>query len=452
MMRERHQHRSVREWILLFESVDDEASLLVSCPSARAAWGEGIVAWLEHVIDCPACRLVANAQEAFTDERLSCPECLSNLELVYQIVDEAEHFEPAVVLELERAERNLEELGSLAFADALREIRTDHAYQQWGMAQRLLFAAREAWHRDPELALQRALLAVAVAQELDPDAYVAEWVADLEAKAHAYVANAHRILARLDEAEAAFRLAERCLRRGVGSGQAEARVLSLKVSLLNDQQRHAEALALLDHVQRFYQENDERHQVGRLGLKRARILQSIGQPARAAQECARAVEVLGSAPDPHLQLIARNNAIQYLVTAGETERARALFDQLPPMPEPLDELRRFWVEADLLRAERRHADARAAYDRVRTGFAEAGLHYDSALAALDLARTAYAEGGRLGEVRTLANEAAVQLTLAGAHAEAFAAQGLLLKAIRDDALTHALLVQVRQRIETLRPS
>jgi len=88
----------------------------------------------------------------------------------------------------------------------------------------------------------------------------------------------------------------------------------------------------------------------------------------------------------------------------------------------------------------------------RTGFAEAGLHYDSALAALDLARTAYAEGGRLAEVRTLANEAAVQLTLAGAHSEAFAAQGLLLKAIRDDALTHALLVQVRQRIETLRPS
>lgn len=452
MMRDPHQHRSVKEWILLFESVDDAASLLVSCPSARAAWAEGIVTWLEHVSDCPACRLVADAQEAFTDDCLGCPECLSNLELVYRIVDEAEHFEPAVVLELERAERNLEELGSLAFADALREIRTDHAYQQWGMAQRLLFAAREAWHRDPELALHRALLAVAVAQELDPDAYVAEWLADLEAKAHAYVANAHRILGRLGEAEAAFRLAEQCLRRGVGSGQAEARVLSLKVSLLNDQQRHAEALALIEHVARFREEHGESHELARLTLLRARVLQSIGQPAKAAQACARAVEILGSAPDPHLLLIARKNAIQYLVTAGETERARALFDQLPPMPEPLDELRRRWVEADLLRAERRHADARAAYERVRTGFAEAGLHYDSALAALDLARTAYAEGGRLGEVRTLANDAAIQLTLAGAHSEAYAAQGLLLKAIRDDALTHALLVRVRRQIETLRPS
>jgi len=447
-----HQHLSPRDWVLIFEAADDAPSLLISCSSARDLWNEGIVAWMEHVLGCPTCRQVVRAQEEFTDKHFDCPECLSSLELVYGIVEEAEHFEPAVVLELERAERNLEELGTLVFSDAVKEIRANPFYQQWGTAQRLLFAARAAWHRAPELALHHALLAVVVVQELDPASYVDLWIADLEAKAHAYVANAYRILARFAEAETEFQLAEKCLQRGVGSGQASARVLSLKAALLYDQQRYSEALALVDHVARIRKEHGDIHELVRLTLLRARVFQSSGQPAQAAQECARAVEMLGSSPDPQLLLVAQNNAIQYLLSAGDVKQARTLFDQLPQMPEPLDELRRLWGEADLLRAERRHAEARGVYERVRTGFAEAGMHYDSALAALDLAQTAYAEGGLLPEVRTLANEAAIQLTLAGAHAEAFAAQGLLLKAIRDDALSHALIVQVRQRIESLRPS
>jgi len=448
-----HEHLSPRDWVLVFENADDDArSLLRSCADARALWTEGMAPWLEHVAGCAACRAVAEAENLLAVDSLDCPECRSNLELVHQIVEEAEHFEPVVALELQRAERLLEELAPRPFAAAVREIRTEGVYQQWGLGQRLLAASRAAWRSDPELALHRALLAVVVAQELDPDSYTEAWIADLEAKAHAYVANAHRILGRFAEAEAEFELAEACLRRGVRSGQAEARVHSLKVSLLNDQSRHGEALALLAQIERFYQGHDERHEVGRLVLHRAHVLYSAGEPARAAEECLRATTKLAPSLDRDLLLVAQKNAVGYLVSAGELDRARALFDELPPMPEPLEELRRLWAEADLLRAEGRHAESCAVYERVRAGFAAAGLHYDAALAALDLARTAYAQGGPVGEVRALAEQAAVQLTLAGAKAEAFAAHRLVLQAIRDDVLSHALLVRVRQHLETLRPS
>jgi len=447
-----HTHRSVSDWIRLFEYVDDEGTVLATCPRAREAWSQGLGLWLEHVMGCATCREVARAQDAFSDDHLDCPECRGNLEVLYQLLGETEHYEPVTLWELERAELLLEELAPLSLEQQMKRVLTEPFYQQWGFVQRLLFDARAHWHRDPHHALERALLAVVAAEELDPDSYGAEWIADLEAKAHAYAANAHRIVGCFGAAEAEFERAEACLDRGVGSGQAAARVFSLKASLLKDAQRHREALALLGDLERFYEDVDERHQIGRLALKRAEILDAQGQPALAAEECARASAHLDPGRDPHLVLIARTSAVEALLTAGDTARARSLFDQLPPMPEPLAELQRHWVEGNLLRAEERHGEARAVYEEVRRGFADAGLHYRSALATLDLALTAHLEGGRLHEVRLMAEEATVQLTLAGAKPQAFAAQRLLLQAAQEGAVTLAVLEQVRRRLATLQPS
>lgn len=448
----RHNHRSASDWVRLFENVDDQDTLLVSCQRAREAWSEGLAVWLGHVVGCATCRQVARGQEAFADDSLDCPECRSNLEVVYQLLDETEHYEPVTVWELERAERSLEELAPLPLATQMKRVLAEPFYQQWGFVQRLLSDARAYWHRDPHRGLERSLLAVVAAEELDPESYGEEWIADLQAKAHAYVANAHRILGHIRESELEFDLAEECLGRGVGSGHAEARVLSLKASLLKDKQHNREALALLAEVERFYERVGERHEVGRIALLRAIVLETRGQPLEAAEECARAASLLDPARDPHLPLVARKNAVDCLVTAGEVSRARPLFDQLPKMSEPLDELRRRWVEANLLRAEGRYGDARQAYEEVRRAFADADLHYSAALAALDLALTAYQEGGRLHEVSLMAEEATIQLTLAGAKPGAFAAQRLLLKAVEEGGVTLAVLERVRRRLEGLRPS
>jgi len=448
----RHQHRSVPDWVHLFESLDDEAMVLGSCPAAREAWSEGLSTWTEHVMACSTCRGIAQQQDLLGTDALDCATCRGALEVVYDLVDEAEHYEPAVVWELQRSDRFMEELAALPAPDQVTRVRAEPTYQQWGFAQRLLFDAQGSWHRDPERARERSALAVAVAEKLDPASYGADWIADLQAKAHAYLGNAHRILGHFGLAEAEFVLAEACLRRGVRSGRAEARVFSLKASLLRDQHRHGEALALLDRLERFYAEHRDEHSVGRIALKRSDVFDFLGEPRRAAEECARAAALLDARREPLLPLVARKNAINYLVSAGELARARSLFDHLPPMPEPLVELQRRWLEGNLLRAEGRYREARAVYEGVRVSSAEAGLFYDAALASLDLALTAYQEAGRAGEIRRMAEEAAVHLTLAGAKREAFAALRLILQAAREDALSLAVLESARQRLVALQPS
>jgi len=205
-------------------------------------------------------------------------------------------------------------------------------------------------------------------------------------------------------------------------------------------------------VKRFYERAGDLHEVGRLALKRAIVLETMGQPLEAAEECARAETLLDANRNELLPLLARKNAIDFLITAGEVDRARFLFNHLPSMPEPLEEIRRRWVEAHLLRAEERYGEARAAYQEVRRAFTNAELHYNAALATLDLALTAYQEGGHLHEVRQLAEEATIQLTLSGAKPGAFAAQRLLLRAVQEDAVTLAVLDRVRRRLEGLRPA
>lgn len=447
-----HTHRSVSGWIRLFEDADDRDTVLTSCPRAREAWREGTGAWLAHIVDCATCREIARVQETFADALLDCSECRSNLELVYGLLAETEHYEPSTVWELERAEQFLAEIAPLTLEEQMKRALAEPFYQQWGFVQRLLLDARAHWHRDPEHALDRSLLAVVAAQELDPESYGERWIADLEAKAHAYVANAHRILGGFGQAEAEFDLAEECLRRGVRSGKAEARVLALKASLLNDRRRHREALALLDHVERFYANRGERNEVGRLALQRGHILYSMAEPARAAEECSRAAEILDEEAEPNLPLAARSNAIEYLLSAGEIDRARLLFDELPRLPEPLADLRRSWVGADLLRAEGRYAESREIYEDVRSGFVDARIFYDAALVSLDLALTAHQEGAPTDEVQRRAEEATVQLTLANAKPEAFAALRILLQAAQEDALSVAVLRKVRRRVAALQPS
>ena len=446
-----HEHRTVRDWCLFFENLDDRATQLSACEAARNAWAEGLDVWFEHAVGCARCREIARI-EGFLADGLDCPECLAQLQALHDLLEVTEHYEPITVLELQRGDLFAEELEALPLEQQLIRVLSEHQFQQWGFAQKLLIDAQAAWHRDPEHAHDRALLAEAVAGTLDPESYGARWIADLEAKAHAYLGNAHRILGRFSLAEREFLLAEKYLRQGVRSGLMEARVFALKVSLLKDQHRHAEALALLDRVERYYVARRDDHEVGRLILKRAAVLELMGEPGDAAEECARASVLLDPQRDSLLPLLAQKNTVYCLVAAGDLERARALFDELPAMPEPMAEMQRRWVEGNLLRAEKHYGAAREVYETVRATCIERGLFYHAALASLDLAIAAFAENANHAEVRHMAEEAAVYLATAGAKAEAFQALHVLLSSLHKDALTLSVLEQVHRRLATLQPA
>ena len=177
-------------------------------------------------------------------------------------------------------------------------------------------------------------------------------------------------------------------------------MLGLRASLLRDQGRNREALALLHQAERIYRERKDLHEVGRIRLQRARALASLGRPSEAAEECHRAAADLDGRREPDLPILARQYTVFYLVQAGEIEHARRLFDRLPPVSALLLQIKRSWIEADLLRAEGLLPEARQTYELVRQEFAASRLHFDAAAVTLDLALTAFEQvRGRLAKVK-----------------------------------------------------
>lgn len=447
-----HEHWVVGDWLRAFEAAGEASSTTLStCSRACEASAAGLPDWMRHVTGCATCKEIAAAQEIAAPEILDCPECRGALDVIFDLVAEAEHFEPAVVWELQRAEELWAELAGLPVEDQVAHVRAGRRFHEWGFAQKLLRDSRRAWREEPHLAGDRALLAVAVAERLEPAVYHPQWTADLQAKAHAYLANVYRILAAFPEAERRFGLAEDRLREGVGAGRAETAVLSLKASLLIDQHRYREALAVLESIENLCPPQSSPETTGSIALQKAAVFHALGRPMDAAEECARAYAELGPDPDRFLALLARQNAVEYLIAAGAVARARALFDALPESLDRIPRLRRSWIEGNLLRAEGRSGEAREAYERTRTAYAEDDLHYDAALVSLDLALAAYEEGN-LAEVQHMAREASVLLTMAGAKKEAFAALQLLLLALRRQEVTRAILRTVRERVAALQPS
>jgi len=446
-----HRHWTYRDWLDAYDGPDDQQNLghNHACAEAQALW-PNLAPWIAHATACERCQTAAVGIQLVPDEVLSCPDCLEAAEFLWTILQDLEHFEPAVARELPRAEGFMEELAALSLEEQITRVRAEHRYQQWGFCQWLLLKSKDEWHSDPHLALGRSSLAVAVSEILDADYYHPQWLADLQAKAHAYLANAHRILANFAEAEKHFLIAERKLREGVGCN-AESRVLTLKASLLIDQYRYTEALALIDRVASHHEKRQDWHEIGRLCLKRALVLEATGDAAEAAEENIRGARLLSRGGEPHLIVAAHQNAVHCLILAGQLSRARRHFESLPPTNLPNLLVRRSWIEGHLLRAETQFEHAQASYGKARQSWGELGRYYDAALVTMDMALAAYAAGDDR-RVVTCAEEASVLLVRAAAKHEAFAVLTLLFRAIERQTMSRAVLESIRERLATLQPS
>lgn len=445
-----HECLSVQDWIKAWGDSEREGRQLATCPVCSPA-REDLRSWLAAVEQCADCRAALDAAPIEADEVVECPNCTAAFGKLVEILEGLEHFDPAVAAEVLAAEELYGKLLKLSPAEQLARVTDSMEYQQWGLCHRLLVAARELWCDDPELANHRARVAAAVADLLDPGTYHPLWVADLRAKAHAYVANTYRILADFQTAERAFLTAERYVRRGVGSGQCQARVASLKASLLIDQERFLEASALLAEVEAFYRKSEQPRELARTVMKRAMIAADRGEYHVAAREYARATAVLDPERDRTLLLTARQNAAYALVHADEVEEARRIFDALPPAEGRAMELRRLWIEGDLLRAEGKPMMAMEVYGRARVGYREDGRFYLMALVALEEALTAF-DMGDTAEMVAMVEEASILLVKAAAKHQAIAVLGLLLAAMERGTVDRAMLVAVSRRVAALKPS
>jgi len=446
-----HRHWTYNDWLNAYDSPDDQSSSRSAhhCLEADALWPD-VGPWIAHATSCDRCKSTAADLQIIPDEVLDCPDCLEAAEFLWAILRDLEHFEPAVARELPRAEGFMAELASLSLNEQITRIRAEHRYQQWGFCQWLLFGSKHAWHSEPQRARDLSALAVAISEILDPEYYHPAWLADLQAKAHAYLANAERILADFSRAERHFLIAEQRLRQGVGC-RAEGTVLTLKVSLLIDQYRYTEALAVIERLERQHSTRQEWSAVGRLAMQRARVFRALGQPAAAAEESDRAANLFDPQVDALLIGLARQNAVACHLEAGDPEKARRLFDQLPVVDDRRGVARRRWIEGHLLRAEGQVNDAVDAYGETREVWSGLGLHYDAALVTMDMALAAYAAGDDQ-RVVTCAEEASVLLVRAAAKHEAFAVLTLLFRSIERQTVSRAVLEGIRERLATLQPS
>lgn len=443
-----HRCYTVQDWIEAWTEEETRDHALGAC--LRCAGGS-VGGSADPTLLCPSCRRVLDGVPGVPDDVVECPRCAAALEELAELLEGLEHFDPGVAAELPAAEALYRELTALPARERERVVTADARFRTWSLCQRFLESAESLWRHDPHRAHDLTVTGLLLAEALDEERYHPRWVADLRAKAHAYLGNTYRILARFDDAERELNLALRHLHQGVESGAREARVLSLQASLRIDQARHDEAEQVLERIAEYYETTGQRTELARTQLKRAGILETRGEYRAAAEECAQAFGNLDSRRQSRLSILACQNALFNLLQAGDVERARGLFSSLAPTDERMVLLQRRWIEAHLLRAEGRPELAAEAYADTRRGYAQEGLAYDVALVTLDQAMAAY-EVGDYEAMRELAQEAGALLGEAGARHETLAVLRVLGAAIEQGTVTRSVLAAIRKRVADARPA
>ncbi len=445
-----HRHLKPHDWALAFgDPSDRHGKQLYGCPQCSAARGD-FETWILSVAVCPRCWPAFESYEPVPPDALDCDICVAAYEEFESWLERLEHFEPLVATELEGADELLCELDGRPVDAQITLVEAHERFRRWGVCQRLLESCRGQWVADPLRAHARAQVAVAIADRLSDEEYHPRWTADLRAKAHAYLANTHRATGDLRASEGEFAQAERWVERGVGQGRAETVVLDLKASLLLDQHRYLEAEAILDRVERHFQEYGLDAKLARVLVKRAIVSFERELPHQAVERVDRALELIDASTEPFLAQAALHNRAEYLIDCGRVAEARAAFEQVPEPTDRMVRFRRDWLHANLLRGEGDLEGAAKLYDDVRIAYLAEGLHFTVALVSLDLAIVARMQGDH-GTVRELARDALVLLTRAGAPQEAFAAIRLLVDAVEHQAVSTAFLQQVARNLSRVQP-
>ncbi len=325
-------------------------------------------------------------------------------------------------------------------------LRNSAKFRSRALCEHLIEASQERGFRDPERALELGQLAIEIARDLPSEGAGADLLSPLESRAWAQVANAHRILGQLEEAERSFETAEELLAeaRGVGLFD-EARLFDLKASLRRDQRRWPEALELHDRVIGIYQGLGQRHLMGRAYAQKATVISEIGDFATSISLLRRALELLDPKEEPRMFLAARHNLIWALCESERFREAFALLFHTRPFylqaGDRMNLLRMRWLEGQVSAGLGRFELAEAAFQEVRQAFGELSLDFDGALVSLDLA-VLLARQGRATEVQRIAEEILTIFRSRSVHREAIAAIALLKRAADQQRAEAALVRQV----------
>jgi tetratricopeptide (TPR) repeat protein len=349
--------------------------------------------------------------------------------------------------------RLAEEILSLPVAERQRSIRENGRFQNAALADLLLERCSTLSREDPTSADQHAHCALEIADRLAPQDQSHLLANDLKARAWAFIGNARRILSDFKAAETAFSTAESFLEEGSGDPLERARVLDLKASLLRAQRRFDSALVTIDQVISIYRRIREAHRQGRALLSKAAIHGHMGKQEEAISLTFKALDLIDTAQEPRLALVAFNNLLVDLTDLGRYEEAAALLPEihkrLASSGTRADHYTFCWAEAQL-ESGLGHLDAAEAKLRlVRDEYIALGIGYDAALVLLDLSKI-YLLQGRTAETRQLATEMHRIFISREIHREALVALVFFQKAAEQERATVRLVEQVTGYLRTAR--
>lgn len=326
-------------------------------------------------------------------------------------------------------------------------IQTDDRFASYPLAERLLAACREVRAEQPESSLELARLALAVCSRLEVRRYGAGLVADLEARAWAYLGDLWTESSP-PAAREAFRLALGHLMRGSGDPLEEAEVVALCAAATDDFEI---TLDRLDRAGSIYRSAGDSRRLGEVLARKARASGSAGEHVRAIDLLREAIALLrGIAPPLELAGLFADLAY-HLVAAGRAEEAwdeiaqarslatgRSRRGEAPVTVPPALRLRLTWIEGRIAAALGLEEEARVRLAEARDGFLATGRRNEAVRAHLDLAAlSARADGeGYERAMERLANE--TPRVLAGAD-------------LSRESTTVLLLVEQAARRRALRP-
>ena len=288
-----------------------------------------------------------------------------------------------------------ESLEKISQSQRLARIAEDSSFHTWGLYERLLEAAREALPAHPERGVERAHLALTVANELDPQVYGEAPILDFKAGALAVRGKGKRTAGDFEGAIVDLEHASQLLEEGTGDPLAAANLLSLRGFLSPNPGLDAKSERLLQRAIHIYRRLGDEENAVKVMIKKATAVGSL-EPERAVEILDAAMDSIHSITNPLLELCLRHNLALFLNDAGRAREAidilkdsRSLYDQFPDSDHPL-KLR--WLEGRLLRSLGNLPQAEETFERLAEDFFQKGLVEECLQCRLELAEVVYAQG------------------------------------------------------------
>lgn len=391
-------------------------------------------AGLEHLTElCVCCR---EEYEAWKHDPKGRRE--SRPELLLPLLDAAApHFEKAE----RRAMKDFLSLVALPNQKRLDTLkRANSRYRGPRLVRLLLAEGRHRLHENPGAAYDFAAAAHAVADRTNPPF-------ELLALSAAAMANARRAAGELREADEIFGYVRTIAGRSpVTDPGSLAELDDLEASLRKDQRRFDRAETLLLRALVLYKLAGLPAREAKAKVLLASVHFYAGKTQEAIGTLRGALRAISAEKAPHLYLCARHNLAWYFTAAEDYEEALAIYRADAPRfrrhGEPLDKLRRRWLEARIAAGHGYNRKAERAFHEVQAEFLERGMGLLAASVAMDLAEL-YLRAGRTAKVRELAEQMVPIFASQDVHREALAALSLFVEAARADAAQLDLVADLR---------